>query len=204
MSFQPPNSLAGSSHPSQSLSEGAEYSADERRLLLLVAHDAVDSLVLKHAPGQESPGSHLEEPRGVFTTLYLHGKLRGCVGYVVPVLPLHRAVFETARAAASQDSRFTPVTPDEVGDLQVSLSILSPLFPIEAAQVEIGRHGLVLTSGPRRGLLLPQVPVEHGWSREEFLEQTCRKAGLYPDAWKSGATLEAFTAEVFGDPGAPD
>src|SRR6478672_6089706 len=110
MSFQPPNPLAGSSHPTQSLSEGAEYSADERRLLLLVAHDAVESLVLGHAHRQESPGSHLEEPRGVFTTLYLHGKLRGCVGYVVPVLPLHRAVFETARAAASQDSRFTPVT----------------------------------------------------------------------------------------------
>jgi len=120
------------------------------------------------------------------------------------VLPLHRAVFETARAAASQDSRFTPVTRDEVRDLQVSLSILSPLFPIEAVQVEIGRHGLVVTSGANRGLLLPQVPVEHGWSREEFLEQTCRKAGLYRDAWKSGATLEAFTAEVFGDRGAPD
>jgi AmmeMemoRadiSam system protein A len=113
-------------------------------------------------------------------------------------------VFETARAAASQDSRFTPVTRDEVRGLQVSLSILSPLFPIEAVRVEIGRHGLVVTSGANRGLLLPQVPVEHGWSREEFLEQTCRKAGLYRDAWKSGATLEAFTAEVFGDPGAPD
>ena len=149
-------------------------------------------LVLEHAHGQENPGSHLEEPRGVFTTLYLHGKLRGCVGYVVPVLPLHRAVFETARAAASRDSRFTPVTPDEVGDLQVSLSILSPLFPIEAAQVEIGRHGLVVTSGANRGLLLPQVPVEHGWSREEFLEQTCRKAGLYPRCLEVGCNARSF------------
>ena len=204
MSFRPPNSLAGSSNPSQSLFDGAEYSADERRLLLRLAHDAVKSLVLEQAPGEEGPGPHLEEPRGVFTTLYLHGKLRGCVGYVVPVLPLHRAVFETARAAASQDTRFTPVTPDEVHELQVSLSILSPLFPIEAAQVEIGRHGLVVSSGVHRGLLLPQVPVEHGWSRQEFLEQTCRKAGLDRDAWKAGATLEAFTAEVFGDPGTPD
>ncbi len=204
MSFQPPNSLAGSSHPSKTLSEGAEYSADERHLLLSLAHDAVESLVLEHAHGPESPDPHLEEPRGVFTTLYLHGKLRGCVGYVAPVLPLHRAVFETARAAASQDTRFTPVTPVEVRELQVSLSILSPLFPIEAGQIEVGRHGLVVTSGPRRGLLLPQVPTERGWGREEFLEQTCRKAGLYSDAWKSGATLEAFTAEVFGDPDAPE
>jgi len=172
--------------------------------MLRLAHEAVESLVLEHAPVQENSGPHLEEPRGVFTTLYLHGKLRGCVGYVVPVLPLHRAVFETARAAASQDSRFAPVTPEEVHDLQVSLSILSPLFPIEAGQVEIGKHGLVVSSGSRRGLLLPQVPVEHRWTREEFLEQTCRKAGLHLDAWKSGATLEAFTAEVFGDPGAPE
>jgi AmmeMemoRadiSam system protein A len=204
MSFQPPNSLAGSLNSLQSLSAGAEYSADERRILLRLAHDSVESLVLEHVPSQEKPGPHLEEPRGVFTTLYLQGKLRGCVGYVAPVLPLHRAVFETARAAASQDTRFSPVTPEEVRDLQVSLSILSPLRPIEAGQLEIGRHGLVVTSGARRGLLLPQVPAEHGWNREEFLEQTCRKAGLYPDAWKSGATLEAFTAEVFGDPDAPD
>ncbi len=204
MSFQPPNSLVGSSDPSQSSSDGAEYSANERRLLLRLAHDAVESLVLEHAPGPGSSSPHMEEPRGVFTTLYLHGKLRGCVGYVAPVLPLHRAVFETARSAASQDTRFPPVTPVEVCDLRVSLSILSPLFPIEAAQIEVGRHGLVVTSGPRRGLLLPQVPTEQGWSREEFLEQTCRKAGLYPDAWKSGATLEAFTAEVFGDPDVPE
>jgi len=170
---------------------------------LRLAHDSVESLVLERAPAQEKPGPHLEEPRGVFTTLYLGGRLRGCVGYVAPVLPVHRAVFETARAAAAQDTRFSPVTCEEIRDLQISLSILSPLHPIDAGQVEIGRHGLVVAAGVRRGLLLPQVPVEHGWTREEFLEQACRKAGLYPDAWKSGATLEAFTAEVFGDPGAP-
>jgi AmmeMemoRadiSam system protein A len=204
MSFQPPNSLAGSSHPDRSLSDAAEYSPDERDFLLRLAHDAVESLVLDRNPGIRNPHPHLEQPRGVFTTLYLQGKLRGCVGYVVPVLPLHRAVFETARAAASQDSRFSPVTGDEVRDLQVSLSVLSPLQPIAPVQVEIGRHGLVVTSGTRRGLLLPQVPVEHGWSREEFLEQTCRKAGLPPHAWQSGAKLESFTAEVFGDTEAPD
>ena len=204
MSSRPPNSLAGSLNPHQSLCADAEYSAEERRLLLHLAHDAVESLVLEHAPYQQDLAQHLEEPRGVFTTLYLNGKLRGCVGYVLPVLPLHRAVFETARAAASQDTRFLPVTRDEVRDLQVSLSILSPLFPIQAAEIERGRHGLVVTSGPRRGLLLPQVPVEHGWTREEFLEQTCRKAGLHPDAWKLGGTLEAFTAEVFGDADALD
>jgi uncharacterized protein (TIGR00296 family) len=83
--------------------------------------------------------------------------------------------------------------------LEVSLSVLSPLFPIRPDAVEVGRQGLVVSLGGRRGLLLPQVPVEHGWDRETFLEQTCRKAGLPLDAWRRGATIEAFTAEVFGD-----
>ena len=89
---------------------------------------------------------------------------------------------------------------DEVPELQVSLSVLSPPQPIRPDQVEIGRHGLLISLGPYRGLLLPQVPVEHGWDRITFLEQTCKKAGLPPNAWQTGARLEAFTAEIFGDP----
>jgi AmmeMemoRadiSam system protein A len=108
-------------------------------------------------------------------------------------------VAETARAAAFEDSRFWPVTEEEAPELEISLSVLSPLFPIRPAEVEVGRHGLVISSGSRRGLLLPQVPVECDWDRETFLEQTCRKAGLPPDTWRKNATLEAFTAEVFGD-----
>jgi AmmeMemoRadiSam system protein A len=183
--------------------EAGEYSSEERGLLLHLAHDAIESLVFGRQVLLEPQGAHLQEPRGVFTTLYLQGELRGCVGYVLPVLALHRAVAETARAAASQDTRFAPVRAEEVQDLQVSLSVLSPLRPIMADQIEIGKHGLVVTLGGRRGLLLPQVPIEHGWDRMTFLEQTCRKAGLFPDAWKAGATLEVFTAEVFGDEGLP-
>src|SRR5215470_18900027 len=203
MSYQPPNPVTGTSSPPQSPSDGAEYSPNERTFLLRLAHDAVESLVLGHSSDRHIPDPHLEQLRGVFTTLYLHGRLRGCVGYVAPIVPLYRAVFETARAAASQDTRFLPVTPDELGDLRVSLSVLSTLHSVTASEIEIGKHGLVVSMEAGRGLLLPQVPVEHGWTREEFLEQTCRKAGLYPDAWRSGATLEAFTAEVFGDPEAP-
>jgi AmmeMemoRadiSam system protein A len=125
--------------------------------------------------------------------------LRGCVGYVVPVSPLYRTVAETARGAALDDSRFSQVTRDEVDDLQVSLSILSRPEPIQPQAVQIGRHGLMVRFGANRGLLLPQVPVEHGWDRVTFLEQTCRKAGLPANAWQTGAQLEAFTAEVFGD-----
>jgi uncharacterized protein (TIGR00296 family) len=92
-----------------------------------------------------------------------------------------------------------PVTKDEAAQLEISLSILSPLQALAPDRIEVGRHGLLITQHGRRGLLLPQVPVEHGWDRITFLEQTCEKAGLLTDAWKNGATLEAFTAEVFGD-----
>jgi uncharacterized protein (TIGR00296 family) len=90
----------------------------------------------------------------------------------------------------------------EAPGLKISISVLSPVAPIRAEEVIVGRHGLIISQGVFRGLLLPQVPVEHGWDRATFLEQTCRKAGLPLDAWKSGAKIEAFTAEVFGDPGA--
>jgi len=117
----------------------------------------------------------------------------------MPVSPLYLAVAETARAAAFEDTRFHPVDRPQAKQLKVSLSVLSPLFAIQPEDVEVGRHGLVVSLGGRRGLLLPQVPVEHGWDRETFLEQTCRKAGLPSDEWRKGASLEAFSAEVFGE-----
>lgn len=135
----------------------------------------------------------------MFTTLHLRGELRGCVGYVLPVSPVYIAVAETARAAAFDDTRFYPVTMDEARHLEIELSILSPPQPIAPESVEIGRHGLLVGMGGRRGLLLPQVAVEHHWDRITLLQQTCRKAGLPMDAWEKGATIEAFTAEVFGD-----
>ncbi len=127
-------------------------------------------------------------------------ELRGCVGYVLPTCPVYRAVAETARAAAFDDNRFPPVTiAEEASHLEIELSILSPAQSIQPEEIEVGRHGLLISWHGRRGLLLPQVPVEHGWDRIAFLEQTCRKAGLPQDAWQKGATIEAFTAEVFGD-----
>ena len=177
----------------------AEFSLDERRHLLKLAHDAVDAAVNQRDLSLPLFAPHLSEPRGAFTTLYRQGELRGCVGYVLPVVPLYRTVAESAKAAALDDMRFNPVTADEVPHIEVVLSILSPLVPIRPEHVEIGRHGLVVTLGFHRGLLLPQVPLEHGWDRETFISQTCHKAGLPLDAWQHGATLEAFTAEVFGD-----
>lgn len=185
--------LPGSSQPS-------EFSYEERSLLLQVAHDAIAANFDARELTLAAPSARLAKPRGAFTTLYYRGSLRGCVGYVFAVAPLYRTIAESARGAAFDDSRFPPVTRDEAIELQVSLSILSPPQPIQADQVEIGRHGLLISLGPYRGLLLPQVPVEQGWDRIAFLEQTCRKAGLPLDAWQTCAKLEAFTAEVFGDP----
>jgi AmmeMemoRadiSam system protein A len=199
MPFPPHNSPPAEAHPSTAGLETCEYSQPERVTLLKLAHASIEAAVEGREFRLEAPSAHLAEPRGVFTTIYLKGELRGCVGYVFPMAPLFRAVAETARAAAFDDSRFPPVSRNEARLLEVSLSVLSPLKPIEAAQLEIGRHGLMVSMDGHRGLLLPQVPVEHGWDRVTFLEQTCRKAGLPGDAWKRGATLEAFTAEVFGE-----
>jgi AmmeMemoRadiSam system protein A len=168
-------------------------------MLVQIAHEAILALVEGRDISFPIPSPHLAEPRGVFTTLYADGKLRGCVGFPVATLALFKAVAETARAAASEDPRFVPVSLLEARILRISISILSQLRPITADEIEIGGHGLVISHGSRRGLLLPQVPVEHGWDRHTFLEQTCLKAGLPPDAWRSGAYIEAFTAEVFGD-----
>lgn len=185
-------------------SSAGEFSSDERALLLRLAHDSILSVLERREISLNPPTDHLSEPRGVFTSLYLHGELRGCVGYVLPISPVYRAVADTARAAAFEDTRFDPVTLPEARDLEIELSILSPPKPITADAIEIGRHGLLISMAGRRGLLLPQVPTEHNWDRTTFLEQTCRKAGLPMDAWQKGATIEAFTAEIFGDKQNPD
>ena len=177
-----------------------EFSSEERALLLGLAHEAIAAVLERREISLAPPAAHLAEPRGAFTTLYYRGGLRGCVGYVLPVKPLYFTVMQSARGAAFEDSRFAPVTLEEALELQISISVLSPPQPIQPDQIEIGCHGLLISMGPYRGLLLPQVPVEHEWDRTTFLEQTCRKAGLPPNAWQAGAKLEAFTAEVFADP----
>lgn len=194
MSPQPESSAA-------SCSSGTtpEFTPEERSFLLKLAHESILSALEGREISVNPPSPHLSEPRGAFTTLYYREQLRGCVGYVFPAVSLCQTVAETARAAAFEDTRFSPVSFEEGRELAVSLSILSLLKEVRPEEVEVGVHGLVISQGGRRGLLLPQVPVEHGWDRVTFLEQTCRKAGLPSDAWQKGATIEAFTAEVFGD-----
>ena len=176
-----------------------EYSPEERELLLRLAHRSIELALEGRGIDLTPPTAHLAESRGAFTTLHLEGELRGCIGFVLPIQSLYAAVAESARAAAFDDPRFQPVTPAEAQHLKIEISVLSPLQPIRPEEVVVGRHGLVVTQGNRRGLLLPQVPIEWKWDRETFLGQTCLKAGLSEDAWQHGAQLQAFTAEVFGE-----
>lgn len=192
-----PNPLAVAGVPPAA--EAGEYSLDERRQLLALAHVSILAGLEGRELDATPPSEHLAERRGAFTTLHLRGQLRGCVGYVLPAYPLYRTVAETAQAAAFRDARFPPVTAEEALQLVIEISVLSPLRAIAPEEIEIGRHGLVITYRTRRGLLLPQVPLEHGWDRITFLQQTCHKAGLPTDAWEHGVLIEAFTAEVFGE-----
>jgi AmmeMemoRadiSam system protein A len=186
-------------NPSTAAASAQEFSSEEQAQLLRVAHESIVAALERREVSLDAPTAHLAQLRGAFTSLYLLGELRGCVGYVFATSPVYRAVAETARAAAFEDNRFQPVTQEEAPHLEIELSILSPAQTIRAEEVEVGRHGLLISWHGRRGLLLPQVPVERGWDRTTFLEQTCCKAGLPTDAWQKGANIEAFTAEVFGE-----
>jgi uncharacterized protein len=139
---------------------------------------------------------------GAFVTLKREGRLRGCIGTLECRRPLADEIARVAVSAAREDPRFTPLTIAELDGLAVEVSVLGPLEaidPHDPAAIEIGRHGLVVEQGFRRGLLLPQVAGEWGWNREQFLSQTSVKAGLSPDAWRAGARVYRFDAEVFGD-----
>jgi AmmeMemoRadiSam system protein A len=133
--------------------------------------------------------------------LHVNGQLRGCIGRVDPDTPLYLAVEQLAVAAATRDPRFEPLRAEELPETRVEISVLSTLRDGKPEEVEIGQHGLVITRGARRGLLLPQVAVEHKLDRERFLDETCAKAGLPPGAWKQdGTQLQLFTADVFHEP----
>ena len=178
----------------------AYLDGSQRKDLLGIARRAVEGFIgTGKIPAEEGARGKLAAPGAAFVTITKNGRLRGCIGYTEAVAPLFKVVQECAVAAATEDPRFPPVSPKELPSLRVEISVLTPLFPIRPEEVEVGRHGLMVAQGRMRGLLLPQVPVEWGWDRETFLDQACVKAGLPPSAWRHGATLRAFTAEVFGE-----
>ena len=146
--------------------------------------------------------SELPDSSGAFVTIKRRGELRGCLGTLRCSRGLAREVARCAADAASEDPRFPPVSPDEIPELSIEVSVLGPLEvidPRDSSAIVIGRHGLVAEQDSSRGLLLPQVATEWGWTVEQFLRHTCIKAGLRGDAWQHGATIYRFDAEVFGD-----
>jgi AmmeMemoRadiSam system protein B/AmmeMemoRadiSam system protein A len=178
-----------------------EYSLapEEKTELLRMARAAVTEFVERRAAIEDTSGkARFLEPRGVFVTLTKDGDLRGCIGFIEPVAPLGQAVIRAAVYAATEDPRFPPVRPAELRDLKFEISVLTPVREIsDPRTVVVGKHGLVVSMDGRKGLLLPQVPVENGWDRETFLEQASLKAGLPRDAWRLGAKLYVFEAIIF-------
>ena len=174
----------------------------EQRHLLEVARRAIEACLTESPPPRSTdPPSGLRLPRGAFVTLRRGGELRGCIGVVEAEQPLVDAVSRCALAAATEDPRFPPIVMDEMPEITIEISVLGPLFMVrDPVEIEIGRHGLVVSQGNRRGLLLPQVAIEHAWDVQTFLQETCRKAGLDRRAWQRGAVIEAFSAQVFSDP----
>jgi MEMO1 family protein len=175
----------------------------EKSELLALARRSVETAVRDRKLSDDIPTKFeaLTRDRGAFVTLKERGDLRGCIGYITPTKPLAQTVRDVAAAAAVEDRRFQPVAPAELTQLQYEISVLSPIRRIlDVKQIEVGKHGLIMRKGDAMGLLLPQVPVEQHWNRTQFLEETCVKAGLPPNAWKDPDTdIFAFTALVFGE-----
>ncbi len=178
-------------------------SESEQACLLRLARQAIEAGALDAEPPEfERPAGPLADKAGAFVTLHKLGRLRGCMGSIEPAKPLFLTVCDCARSAAFRDPRFHPVLAAEVPHLHIEISVLSPPEDVRPEQVEPGRDGLLISRGYQRGLLLPQVAQRFAWSREKFLDETCLKAGLSADAWRRGARIQAFTAQVFAEPGA--
>lgn len=180
------------------------FTEAQQRALVEIARAAVTEAIAGRRP--ETPRPQDLEPMpgasGAFVTLKRDGQLRGCIGTLECRRPLVEEVARVAVSAAREDPRFDPLRPAELDDLDVEVSVLGPLEdidPRDPGAIEIGRHGLVVEQGHRRGLLLPQVATEWGWDREQFLSHTCAKAGLPADCWQRGAKVYRFAADVFGD-----
>jgi len=177
---------------------------NQQQILLRLAREAVEASAqnLRLAEIVIPPDAPTEHC-GAFVTLHKGEHLRGCIGHIEAQKPLAQTVRECAFSSALFDPRFHPVTPNELPELRIEISVLSPFFDIAPEQLEVGVHGLLVTRGSHRGLLLPQVAVQWNWDRERFLSETCRKAGLDLNAWRHGARIQAFTAQVFAEATSP-
>jgi AmmeMemoRadiSam system protein A len=174
--------------------------ADRRAALHLARTAVVEAVSQRKFPDAFPREGAFAEPRGVFVTLHVRNRLQGCIGVIEANEPLGEGIVRCAASAALEDTRFSPMKPEQLDEFSIEISLLSPMEPIAPEAIEIGRHGLFVRLHAQRGLLLPQVAVEHRLTREQFLEETCRKAGLPRDAWRDPeARLFGFTCEVFSE-----
>ncbi|MGB6338635.1 MAG: AmmeMemoRadiSam system protein A [Candidatus Aminicenantaceae bacterium] len=176
-------------------------SRDQKTFLLDLARRAI-SFYLKNAESlkEKSDDPLLLEKRGAFVTLKVDNELRGCIGYSLPHKSLLETIIDCATAAATQDFRFSSIKKEELTRLNIEISVLTLPWKIkDASEIKIGEHGIIISKGPNKGLLLPQVPVEWDWDLETYLNHGCLKAGLAEDEWKKGATIEIFSAQVFSE-----
>jgi AmmeMemoRadiSam system protein A len=174
---------------------------DQQDFLLSLAREAITRYLKDGIPLDREPeDEELKKKRGAFVTLKVEDELRGCIGYPLPYKPLYETIIDAAISSATKDFRFPSLEPDELSKTQIEISVLSLPRPIQdISEIEVGKHGIIITKGSNKGLLLPQVPLEWGWDRETFLNHGCLKAGLEENAWKKGVRIEIFSAQVFSE-----
>lgn len=175
---------------------------EEQQYLLSLARETIlyQLKTGQPLPRKKPESKKLLAKRGAFVTLKVRGQLRGCIGYPLPIKPLYETIIDMAVAASTQDYRFLPLTLEDLPWTQVEISVLSlPETIKDANEIEVGKHGIIISKGLSKGLLLPQVPLEYGWDRETFLRHGCLKAGLDEEEWKKGVKIEIFSAQVFSE-----
>jgi len=181
--------------------EADQLTAGEKENLLKLARKTIEEKLFgKSTIDVETELPVMKEKRGAFVTLHIKGELKGCIGYIVAQDTVYSTIKEMALSAAFKDPRFRPLTKEEYKDIDIEISILTPLIEVESwKDVVVGKHGIIITKGYYKGVLLPQVATEYGWDTETFIRHGCMKAGLSPDEYKRGVTVEVFSACVFGE-----
>ncbi|MEO0265811.1 MAG: AmmeMemoRadiSam system protein A [candidate division WOR-3 bacterium] len=182
--------------------QNLQLSKDEKITLLKLARKALENKFSgQKDPVLTDPTENLKAFCGAFVTLRKHNQLRGCIGYIKGIKPLWEEIVNLAKEAAFHDPRFYPLRPEELKEVEIEISVLTPLQKIsDTSLIEVGKHGILIKRGFFQGLLLPQVAIEENWDRETFLDHTCLKAGLYPGCWKDEKTeIYIFEALVFSE-----
>ena len=179
----------------------AQLTPDEQKELLALARKTIEVKLFGRSEIEaECDAFIFSEDKGLFVTIHRLGHLRGCIGTLDVNTPLREIVVQMAKSSAFKDPRFPPLSEREYAEIDIEISVLSAPYKIDSPEeVEVGSHGIIISKGHRKGLLLPQVATERNWDRETFLNHTCIKAGLPEDAWRGDVTIEVFEAEVFGE-----